>query len=582
MNKRNLTGFWMGYTIIITIIMVIFILYTSMGNSFHPALQGSLMVAMGLMLAFVNFPVSKRTYKEEDSGMLRLMVYGTKSTPSMLDIVFVVLGAVPCLLISIYWEEYVIIPMNYETYHLFLGAALLLALLEATRRTIGMIVPILVFAFIAYMLLGHWIPGYWGHAYSPVSELFYTFYMTTEGVWGVLTDMVSRLIAIFIILGPVLFATGLGNYFVKSARLIAGRMRGGAAQIAVISSAALGMITGATVANVATTGTFTIPTMKRFGYKPEIAGATEAAASCSGQILPPIMGAGAFIMAELINVPYAAICKAAIIPAICFVFGIGSGVYCLAGRHGLGKLPAHLVPKLKELLNPAELLGTIVPIGLLVYLLMAYVAPETCAAWALYSAIAIFLIYGSWKLSEVRGRIKNILKAFYTATNGSLVMLIVMMSCVQVVVTIINATGFGVIMAQFIMDLTQGVTLYVLIGVMIITLILGMGMATTAAYVIAAAAMMPIMKQLGMPELPTHLFIFYFSIAAAITPPVCVAVFTAQAIAGGNWLQIAWYAMGLSLGGYLVPFFFIFQPAFLMEGSFMTIVRVTIGCMVAM
>ena len=571
----------MGYTVMVTVILVAFVVGTALWGAFHPGLQGSFMVGMCLSLVFLHFPVSKRHIDEENPKVLTLLIYGTRKYPSALDFVLTVGGTVPSFYMSVNWIRIVSKPMDFETYQLYLGAILLLSLAEATRRTVGIIVPILVGAFIGYMLLGHYIPGDWGHAYYPVWELLYIFYLSTEGVWGLLTDMVSRLVAIFIILGPVLFATGLGTYFVKLARFVGGRIRGGAAHIAVLASATLGMITGATVANVATTGTFTIPTMKKFGYKAEIAGATEAAASCSGQILPPIMGAGAFVMAELVGISYASVVKAALIPSVCFVFGIAAGVYCLAGRYGLGRLPARLVPELKELLKPGEVLGTIVPMGLLIYLLLSYVQPERCGAWTMISAIAIFLIFGSWKPSELLVSIKGIFKAFYTGVTGPLVMLVVMMSCVQVVVAIINATGFGVMISDFIMDIAGGVRFYALIGVMIVAIILGMGMSTTAAYVVAAAALMPVMQMLDMPLLATHLFVFYFAIAAAITPPVCVAVFTAQAISGGSWLRIAVVAMGLSLGGYIVPYYFIYQPAFLLEGTGLGLLRLTIGCIVA-
>jgi len=571
----------MGYTVLITAIAVPYVIGTALWGAFHPGLQGSLMVGICLSLVFIHFPVSKRHIHEEHPKVYTLLIYGTRKYPSVLDLVLTVGGTVPCFFMSVNWERVVMYPMEFETYQLYLSAILLFSLVEATRRTIGIIVPILVGSFISYMLLGHYIPGGWGHAYYPVWELLYIFYLSTEGVWGLLTDMVSRLVAIFILLGPVLFATGLGSYFIKVARFVGGRVRGGAAHIAVLASASLGMITGATVANVATTGTFTIPTMKKFGYKAEIAGATEAAASCSGQILPPIMGAGAFVMAELLGISYAKVVKAALIPSVCFVFGIAAGVYFLAGRYGLGRLPARLVPKLNELLNPREILGTIIPMGLLIYLLLSYVQPERCGAWAMISAIAIFLIFGSWKPSELLVSIKGIFKAFYTGVTGPLVMLVVMMSCVQVAVAIINATGFGVMVSDFIMAIVGGVRFYALIGVMVVAIILGMGMSTTAAYVVAAAALMPIMKMLNLPLLATHLFVFYYAIAAAITPPVCVGVFTAQAISGGSWLRIAVVAMGLSLGGYIVPYYFIYEPAFLLEGAALRLLRVAIGCIVA-
>ena len=365
-------------------------------------------------------------------------------------------------------------------------------LLEATRRTLGNIVPIVVIIFVLYALLGHLLPGEIGHAGYSLEELLYIFYLTTEGVWGLLTDLTSRLIAIFILLGPILFACGAGNTFIKWSRFTGGRIRGGAGQIALFSSAGLGMLSGSSVANVATTGTFTIPTMKKLGYKSEIAGATEASASSGGQIMPPIMGAGAFVMAELLGIKYTSIMFAAIIPALCYFAGIGSGIYVLAGKYGLGKLPSRMIPKWSELLNPRELLNTVIPIGILIYLLVIYMPPQSCAGWALVTALLIYLIFGgSLKGSEVVKRVRGSLQAFYSAFRTALVMLIIMMSCVQVVVTLINATGLGVKISEFIVNLAGNSSFLALIAVMIVAIILGMGMSTTAAYVIAASALGP-------------------------------------------------------------------------------------------
>jgi TRAP transporter 4TM/12TM fusion protein len=308
--------------------------------------------------------------------------------------------------------------------------------------------------------------------------------------------------------------------------------------------------------------------MQKLGYNDEIAAATEASASSGGQIMPPIMGAGAFVMAELLGIKYMAIMFAAIIPAICYFVGIGSGIYVLAGKHGLGRLPARLIPRWSELFNPRELMNTIIPIGILIYLLVNYLPPQTCAGWALVSSLVIFLFMGGpLKRGETGKRAKASLQAFYKAVNGALVMLIVMMSCVQVVVTLINATGLGVKISEFIVNLAGANAFLALVAVMIVAIILGMGMSTTAAYVIAASALGPALVTLGLPALPSHLFIFYFAIAAGITPPVCVAVFTARAIAGGSWMRIAMISMGLSLGGYIIPYFFIYQPAILMQGG---------------
>ena len=565
---RTLTGVWKWVVVAITVLAVSFIVFTSLWRPFHPALQGAVILTYGMLVVFINNPISKKALRKGPSRTAAGLVFGTNNTPSVLDIIFTVLGSAPCVFIILNWEPIVSNPLTYETYYLVLGAILFIMLVEATRRTLGNIVPIVVSFFITYALLGHLLPGELGHAGYGLEELLYIFYLTTEGVWGLLTDLTSRLIAIFILLGPILFARVVGNTFIKWSRYTGGRIRGGAGQIALLSSAGLGMLSGSSVANVATTGTFTIPTMKKLGYNSEIAAATEASASSGGQIMPPIMGAGAFVMAELLGIKYMSIMFAAIIPAICYFVGIGSGIYVLAGKYGLGKLPARLIPKWVDLFNPRELLNTIIPIGILIYLLIQYFPPQTCAGWALVSSLVIFLIMGGpLNRKETKKRAKLSLQAFYRAANGALVMLIVMMSCVQVVVTLINATGLGVKISEFIVNLAGTNSFLALIAVMIVAIILGMGMSTTAAYVIAASALGPALVTLGLPALPSHLFIFYFAIAAGITPPVCVAVFTARAISGGSWLRIAMISMGLSLGGYIIPFFFIYQPAILMQGG---------------
>ena len=580
---RQLSGVWKWVVVAITTATVCFIVFTSLWRPFHPALQGSVMLTFGMLLVFINYPLSMRLVDKDVSPTMRLLLAGTRSSPSLLDLSLSVLGAIPCVFIVIYWEPIVSNPLSYETYHLVLGAILFVMLMEATRRTLGNIVPVVVGFFVLYALFGHLLPGELGHAGYGLEEMLYIFYLTTEGVWGRLPDLTSRLIAIFTLLGPILFACGVGSTFVKWSRFTGGRIRGGAGQIALLSSAGLGMLSGSSVANVATTGTFTIPTMKKLGYKSEIAAATEASASSGGQIMPPIMGAGAFVMAELLGMQYTEIMIASIIPAVCYFVGIGSGVYILAGKYGLGKLPDALIPKWRELFNPAELLNTVIPVGLLIYLLVIYMPPQSCAGWALVSSLLIFLFFGGPPAKkEIGKRVRVSLAAFFRGTNGALVMLIVMMSCVQVVVTLINATGLGVKISEFIVGLAGNNSFLALIAVMVVAIILGMGMSTTAAYVIAASALGPALVTLGLPALPSHLFIFYFAIAAGITPPVCVAVFTARAISGGSWLRIAFISMGLSLGGYIIPYFFINQPAILMQGDALKIIRVLITVMVAM
>lgn len=570
-ETRNLTVFWKSLVIILTVCVVFFLMYTSLFRPFHPALQGSVILFYGIAITFITCPVSKRIDKLKTTNSTRLIFIGGEKSPSLLDIILAASGAFPCVYIMVYWASIVANPMTYGTCHIVMGAILFIILMEAARRTVGWTIPVVVTLFASYALLGHFIPGDMGHAGFSLEELLYSFYLTTEGIWGLLTDLTSRLIAIFILLGPVLFACGVGNAFIKWAHFMSGRIDGGAGLIALFSSAGLGMLTGSSVANVATTGSLTIPTMYKLGYKREISGAIEAASSSIGQIMPPLMGAGAFVMAELIGVRYTSIMIAAIIPAICKFVGTGSGIYILSKKYGCGKLSKDMTPEWSELLNPSEILCTVIPIGIIFFLLVIYKPPQNCAAWAILSAIVIFLATGG-KLtpSEVKKRIKIISKAYFTASTKALVMLTVMMSSVQVIVMLINITGLGFKLSEVIIRLTDGNTFFLLTAVMAVTIFPGMGLSTTAAYVITASVLGHTLAMQGLPPLNSHMFIFYFAIAAGITPPVCIAVFAASAISKGKWSTIALIAMGLNIGGYLIPFYFIYQPVILTHDNVLT------------
>jgi TRAP transporter 4TM/12TM fusion protein len=404
----------------------------------------------------------------------------------------------------------------------------------------------------------------------------------TEGIWGLLTDMTSRVIALFIIFGPVLFAAGVGKSFMDISKLLGGRTTGGAGQIAVVSSAFFGMLSGSAVANVATTGAFTIPTMKRLGYRPELAGAIEATASSGGQIMPPIMGAGAFIIAEFLNISYLEVMIAATIPAVIYFAGIWAGVYVEAKRSNLGRIPKEFMPKLSEVFAPRQVMMFFIPIGLLLYLLFLYLPPQMCAAWALIMTMFLFIFFGgSLTVKGLWERIKTIAAAYYDGVATSLTWLMVMMSCVQMAVTMISLSGFGVKLSEVIISMAGINIMLALLGAMVTAIILGMGMTTTAAYVIAAAVLAPALAALGVMPLAGHLFIFWFAVISGLTPPVCIAVFTAAAISGADWLKLAWIAIRLAFAAYVFPFFFIFYPAFLMQGSWVEVMIAFAGALLA-
>lgn len=564
---RELTGSWKIISAILVGCWSIFLIYTALTIALHPLLQGGISLAFGLALVFLLYPFDKNKISETHTSFIGRFFYGTKNSPSLFDIILLVISIIPCIYIMIAWESVARAVGRYEDYQLIMGFVLAVLLLEGTRRALGKAIPIVVLIFIIYSLFGEYIPGFFGHSGYSLSEILYQIYLMTEGIWGLLTDLTSRVIALFVIFGPVLFAIGVGKGFMDLARFTGGRFIGGAGQIAVVSSAFFGMLSGSAVANVATTGAFTIPTMKKVGYRNEFAGAIEASASSGGQIMPPIMGAGAFVMAEFLNIPYLNVMIASLIPAIIYFAGVWAGVYVEAKRCGLGKLPPELIPKFSEVFAPRQIMMVFIPVGLLIYLLVLFLPPQLCAAWAMIVAIALHLLTGGpLTLKGVWERIKIVAGAFYSGVTTSLAWLMVMMSCVQMAVTMISLTGFGVKISEIIISLAGMNIFLALIATMITAIMLGMGMTTTAAYVIAAAVLGPALGKMGIQALAGHLFIFWFAIKSGLTPPVCIAVFTAAAIAGGNWLKLAWISIRLGIGGYIMPFFFVFYPVFLMQG----------------
>jgi TRAP transporter 4TM/12TM fusion protein len=579
---RELSGFWRYAVGVLVAVWSVFLLYTALTVALHPVLQGSISLSFGLAIVFLAYPLSPGRTKTA-RGAARLLLFGSENAPSLLDLLLLGLSVAPCLYIMFSWEEIVRNPGQYEMYQLYIGGVLILGLLEGTRRSLGAIIPLLVGGFLIYALYGENIPGRFGHGGFGMEEVLYQIYLMTEGVWGLLTDMTSRLIALFVIFGPVLFATGVGKTFMDLAKLGGGRIRGGPGHVAVIASSFFGMLSGSAVANVATTGAFTIPTMKRMGFPPPFAGAVEATASSGGQIMPPIMGAGAFIMAEFMNVPYLTVMVAAIIPAIIFYFGVGAGVYVEACRYGLGTMPPEMMPKLREVLHPRQLMVFVLPVGTLLFLLVLMMPPQMCAAWALVVTMGVFLLTGgAFTARAIWERITTIWEGYFRAILTALAWLMVMMSCVQVAVSLISLTGFGVKVSQLIIELAGTHISLALGAAMLTALILGMGMTTTAAYVIAAAVLIPAMAGLNLPLLASHLFVFYFAVFSGLTPPVCIAVYTGAAIAGSRWLPTAWISIRLAVSAFVLPFYFMFNTAYLMQGSALEIALLTLGGLAAM
>ncbi|MDQ7843810.1 MAG: TRAP transporter fused permease subunit [Armatimonadota bacterium] len=443
-----------------------------------------------------------------------------------------------------------------------LAVVALVLILEATRRTIGWTLPILVFVMIGYAVGGAFIPGRWGHAGFTIQDILGYLYLTSDGMWSLPVGVAATYILVFIVLGQVMMKSGLADLLNAFAMRVAGRIRGGPAQVSVLGSLGFGMVSGSAPANVAITGSVTIPLMKRYGFPPAWAGAVEVASSAGGQLMPPVMGAAAFIMAELIRVPYAQIAVAALVPAALYYLGIGASVYFWAGAAGLRgfsreELNQGFMTIPRALRRRGHLL---IPFAALIWLVIGgWHAPRAAAL------VVVLTILTSLGHRETRMSLGTVYGAL--AEGGTKTLEAAMGTAASALIySMIVFTGIGLKFSSLAVAAAGGNTLIVLLFVVAATLILGLALPTTAAYLIAAATVAPALEQVGVPTLAAHMFIFYYSVLATITPPEGMALFTASAIAGSNWMETGLHGMKLTLSGYLVPFGFIFMPTLLLIG----------------
>lgn len=448
-----------------------------------------------------------------------------------------------------------------------LAIGLTVCVLEAARRTTGWPLPLLAVAMILYTLFGDLIPGYWGHTGFQLTYLIEHLYLGTEGLWGTVTGLSATLIAIFIIFGSFLLATGAAQSFMDIALIVAGRFPGGAAKVATLSSALFGMLNGAAVANVATTGNFTIPAMKRLGYRASFAGAVEATASSGGQITPPIMGAGAFVMAELLGVPYLNIVYAAIIPAIIFFVCIWISVDVEARREGMKPFDPSDVPSARTVLSPRRIGPVALTLAVTLGSMFSGNTPTLAAFYGICTNVGLFLVLGPVNGGDVASRLQVLAEGGRMAAR-SITSVLPLLVTAQIILSLIGLTGLGIKLSEAIISVGDGAGL--LLGVllaMVVALVLGMGMPTTAAYLLAAAVAAPALSSLGVEPLVAHFFVFYSALLSALTPPVCTAVFTASVIARTHWWPICVTSIRLASMKYVLPFFFVFRPSVLLKGS---------------
>ncbi|MBI2831550.1 MAG: TRAP transporter fused permease subunit [Chloroflexi bacterium] len=444
-----------------------------------------------------------------------------------------------------------------EPFDMVVGLVLMAIVLEATRRAWGPILSIVGIVFISYFYLGQYLPRPLFH--PPYAFSFITSYLSVgfSGIYGLFLSSSVNYIFLFVVFGSLLGALNATGFFIDVGRLLGRVLAGGPAQTAVLSSALVGTCTGSAVANVAITGAFTIPAMKRIGYKPEIAGAVEATASTGGQIMPPIMGAGAFLMAAILGISYGEVMMAALLPAFFYFLGVGLTVQIIATKYNLR--PPKEAINWRELLLGAPVF--IVPVGgMFILLLMRYSAMLS----ALYAIIVLLLL--CVLRSKTRPTPGRLVKGF---TEGAQIGAGIGLACATLgmVAQSITTTGLGGRFALIVDAISGGNLIIALMLTMLICLILGTGVPTTAAYALTAITLVPGLVNLGAPVLPTHLFVFYFAIVSAITPPVAVASLTASSMAGATYMKTAFHAIRLGAASLIVPYIIVFNPAITLRGG---------------
>ncbi len=438
--------------------------------------------------------------------------------------------------------------------------ALIAVVFEMARRAIKLVLPMVALLVLVYGLLGPYVPGQFGHQGIPLDSFFGTLVIAEGGIWGSLTGISVSVIAVFLVLGALVSAGEAGTGFMALAMRIAGRFRAGAAKVSVLASAFFGSISGSASANVASVGSVTIPTMKRLGYPAALAGAVEAVASTGGQIMPPMMGAGAFVMVEVLGVSYNRIMAAAILPAILFFWTAWAGVDHFARHIGLKPMSEDELPTWRMVLRTVPFF--LVPFGgLLAILFLTDRTPEFAAGIAVAAAALMLAIDGYGRFS-LRLWVRRLLTA---AVDGArqIASIAAIVLCAGIIIGVLNQTGLGIKITSLIINLSGG-NLWAALGLTALACIaLGMEVPTTAAYVICISVAGPALENLGMPALHAHLFVFWYALLSTITPPVCGTVYIAAGMAGAPWLQVAARSTRIGLGLYFVPLAFVPSPALL-------------------
>ncbi len=497
--------------------------------------------------------------------VLVFLIYGSRvgvqrPIPSLIDYVWLALGVASLLYLFVNYE-YVITRIYYiddlSWADMIFGTILIVVVTEATRRCVDISLPVTSVLFLLYGLL---------IAKLEPMRLLDQLYMTTEGIFGQALAVSASFVIIFVVFGSFMEKTGVGQLFMDFAMALTGHTAGGPGKVSVVSSSLFGTISGSAVANVMVDGPISIPLMKRSGFPPHFAAGVEATASTGGQIMPPIMGAAAFVMAEFLAVPYGQIVIWAVIPAILYYVACFAAVHFEAKRRGIVGVPRAELPKLRIVM--AERGHLFIPIIILLFVMYSgYSAPLA----ALAGTLACFPVAALRKSTRVNVTLPNIIDAM---TEGAKNSLAVALACASagIMIGVVTLSGLGIVFTQWVVGLAQDTLFLALVMTMLAAIVLGSGLPTTPSYILLTALLIPAIMKLGVIEPAAHMFAFYYAVLSAITPPVALAVFAAAGLAKADMWDSSWAAMKIGAAGFIIPFMFVYQPALLMIGDWPTII----------
>jgi TRAP transporter 4TM/12TM fusion protein len=537
----------------LSLVLALFILYTSAFGVFESLVQRPVFVALAICLAVLQFPLGHAK--------------PWRALGVAIDAAIVAATLAACGYVA--WNADAIMTSlpTAGRLEIALTIGLVLVILELSRRAIGAVFPLMVAAGLAYALLGQYIPGRLGHRGFGLDFVAETLLLGDLGLWGSLVGVAATVIAAFTLFGSFLLHTGGGQSFMDLALRVSGRATGGAAKIATVASGIFGMVSGSSVANVATTGSFTIPMMKRLGYPPALAGAVEAVASTGGQLAPPIMGAAAFIMAEILGIEYIRIAAAAILPAALFYLGVFMTVHVVAREQSLGSVPDSEIPGWRTVLRWRRLLPIVAAFAGLAFGILHGNSLERSVFYGIVGSVAGLVVTRIGRRSAPAEPVAPMLAKALDDGGKGMVIVGILLAGAQILVAMINLTGIGVTLSSMIVG--EGARSVYLVGgiVAAVCMVMGMGIPTTAAYVLVAATLAPALIKIGVAPLTAHMFVFYYATLSVITPPVCVAVFVAAGIAQAPWASVARHAVSLGAVTYVIPFLFLLYPGMLQPGT---------------